>query len=373
MINSDIIFTGFYGQKNTGDDAFVEVASWGARNFWHKNNNRFLAKKNMLPHTIVPARGYPFSINKTYGLQAELLINNTNALIFAGGSTIHSKLDDDNIRMKALRRKQVKGLPKIGAIGVSIGPFKSIEDELAVNSYLNGMDFLAVRDQASFDYVNSINLPYRPINAFDLAALLPDIYNYDKEIRSLERKKVIGISVCPYETVQKGLDHGNEKKRNDMYLELLKEIEKLDDNVHFRFYVINGNDKIGDRKLTFEMISKLSLKSYEVIEYSKKTQLIWRSIADCDFIISTRLHAAIFACFSATPFMLNEYHRKCSDFLDNIAYHKKYRLYDSDYQVKEKAIQILEIISDNSTYLFPSAVEAMKEQAKLNFTKIDLR
>jgi|GEM_PF-469613 len=371
MIKSDIIFTGFYGQMNTGDDAFVEVASWGAKHFWNKNNNRFLAKKNMLPKTIVPARGYPLSINKTYGLQAEVLLKNADTLIFAGGSTIHSKLRGDNIRMKAMDRKLLKGLPKIGAIGVSVGPFKSVEDELAVESYLKRMDFLAVRDQASFDYVNSLDLPYEPVNAFDLAALLPDIYNYKRIIKPIGHKKIIGISVCPYETVQKGLDINNEKRRNKMFLELFREIDNLDD-VHFRFYIINGNEKIGDRKLTFEMISQLSPKSYEVMDYSRDTQLVWKSIADCDFIISTRLHAAIFACFADTPFILNEYHRKCSDFLDNVEYDENYRLYDSEYDIKYKAEQIIEIINDCNKYKFPSATEAMKKQAKLNFTKIDL-
>ncbi|QQT53190.1 polysaccharide pyruvyl transferase family protein [Sphingobacterium multivorum] len=371
MIKSDIIFTGFYGQMNTGDDAFVEVASWGAKNFWNKINNRFLAKKNMLPNTIVPVKGFPLTMSKTYGLQAELLLNNTNTLIFAGGSTIHSKLKGDSIRMKAMNRKLIKGSPKIGAIGVSVGPFKSLEDESAVQSYLKGMDFLAVRDQASFDYVKSLDLPYKPINAFDLAALLPNIYNYKRDIKPIGHKKVIGISVCPYESVQKGLNINNEKKRNDMFLELFKEIDHLDE-VHFRFYIINGNEKIGDRKLTFEMISKLALKSYEVVEYSRDTQSVWESIAGCDFIISTRLHAAIFACFADTPFMLNEYHRKCSDFLDNVDYNEDYRLYDSEYDIKDKALQIIEIINDCNKYKLPSATNDMKEKAKLNFTKIDL-
>ncbi|MDR2270648.1 MAG: polysaccharide pyruvyl transferase family protein [Sphingobacterium sp.] len=371
MIKSNIIFTGFYGQMNTGDDAFVEVASWGAKYLWNKSNNRFLAKKDMLPNTIVQAKGYPFSISKTYGLQSELLLNNTNAFVFAGGSTIHSRLGEDSIRMKAMRRKLAGKLPQLGAIGVSIGPFKTSEDEVAVEAYLKNMDFLAVRDQTSFDYVNSLNLPYQPVNAFDLAALLPDIYNYNKLERSVGSKKVIGISVCPYESIQKGLDPNLDKKRNDMYLELFRELDTLDD-IHFRFYVINGNENIGDRKLTMELVSKLSPRSYDLVEYSRDTQSVWKSIANCDFVISTRLHAAIFACFAETPFMLNEYHRKCSDFLDNIAYDDDYRLYNSEYLVKDKAIQILEIINSKTKYKVPTSIDLMKERAKLNFTKIDL-
>lgn len=47
IFESEVLFTGYYGQLNTGDDAFVAVADWGARKYWHKNNNKFLAiKKN---------------------------------------------------------------------------------------------------------------------------------------------------------------------------------------------------------------------------------------------------------------------------------------------------------------------------------------
>jgi polysaccharide pyruvyl transferase WcaK-like protein len=371
MIKSDIIFTGFYGQLNTGDDAFVEVASWGAKNIWKKERCRFLAKTDKLPKTIIPAKGYPLSIPKSYGLQANFLLDNTDSLIFAGGSTIHSKMSVNSVRMKALQKKVAGCKMKIGGIGVSIGPFKSSEDQNAVESYLKQMDFLAVRDQMSFDYVSTLDLPYQPINAFDLAALLPEIYNYEKSHISYDGKKIVGISVCPYESVQKGLDVTKEERRNKMLVDLLTQIDK-EGNVHFKFYIINGSDVIGDKKLTMETIDKVLPNSYEIVDYSSSTQTIWESIANCDFMISTRLHAAIFACFAYTPFMLNEYHRKCSDFLDNIAYNEEYRLFDSEYDVKEKAGQILDILYHKNIYRLPSRVETMKERAKLNFTKINL-
>lgn len=371
MFKTDILFTGFYGQSNTGDDAFVEVASWGAKHYWNKTDCRFLARENMLPDTIVPARGYPFALNRTYEFQANLLLNNSDALIFAGGSTIHSKLAESNIRMKALRRKVNKGGLKIGAIGVSVGPFKSSEDEKSVQDYLKQMDFLAVRDQTSFNYVNTLDLPYKPVNAFDLAALLPDIYKYQKNSHNYAAKKVIGVSLCPYESIQRGLNVNQEMLRNTMLIELLKELKK-EGNIHFRFYVINGNEKIGDKSLTIETIAKVAPHSYEIIDYSKSTQKIWESIADCDFVISTRLHAAIFACFSSTPFMLNEYHRKCTDFLQNIKYDDQYRLFDSLYEIKEKATQIMEILYGNDNYHAPKNVNDMKERAKLNFTQINI-
>src|SRR5690606_23901279 len=280
MFKTDILFTGYYGHQNTGDDAFVVVASWGAKKFWSKDNNRFLARTSRLPKTIIPNKGYPFEMKRTYGLQSKILLNNTDAFVYAGGSTIHSELKSNNIRWSAIQKKIRGEKLKFGGIGVSIGPFKSVKDEKAIQSYLKQMDFLAVRDQASFDYLSSIDLPYQPVNAFDLAALLPEIYNYTTLEEISAEKRIIGISVCPYESIQQGLDMKNEVKRNKMLVDLLKEIDRHG-NIHFRFYIINGHDRIGDRNLTLETIAKVVPKSYDVIEYSPSTQSIWKSIADC--------------------------------------------------------------------------------------------
>lgn len=371
MFKTDILFTGFYGHKNIGDDAFIEVAEWGARKFWNKSNNRFLAVGKNLPNTIVPSKGYPITIPKTYTLQSKVLLNNTDYLISAGGSTIHSKLQSTNIKSKAIELKKNGSDIKIGGIGVSIGPFKSVEDEKAVASYLKSIDFLAVRDQTSFDYASSLDLPYQPINAFDLAALLPDIYGFNNDLKQVNKIKTIGVSVCPYESIQPNMNAVDEAKRNEMTIALLKEIDKKED-VHFKFYVINGNARIGDYKLTLETINKVSPKSFEIVEYSKDTQNIWESIANCDFVISTRLHAAIFACFSNTPFMLNEYHRKCGDFLENVDYDNRYRLHNSEYDIKERVDQIITIINNNNAYVAPNKIEKMKALSLSNFTEISL-
>lgn len=369
MFKSDILFTGYYGQKNTGDDAFIEVSSWGAKKYWLKNEVKYLARKDKLPISNTENyKGYPFSIPKTYRLQSSLLLSKTDFLISAGGSTIHSKLPVNNIKAKAMQMKSNNKNLKIGAVGVSIGPFKTLEDEQAVEKYLQSIDFLAVRDQSSYDFASSLNLPYSPINSFDLAALLP--YIYQSNTAEKDKKKTIGISVCPVESVNDTKNLKREEKRNSMLVDLLKTLDREDD-IHFKFVVFNGHERIGDRELTYQTAAKASLKSYEVIDYKQRTELMWNEIATCDFVITTRLHAAIFSCFSDVPFMLNEYHQKCPDFLETIGYCPEYRLYNSEYSIKEKADQILKIIN-TKMYQPPVHVEKMKDRALLNFTGIEL-
>ncbi|NML56923.1 polysaccharide pyruvyl transferase family protein [Chryseobacterium cheonjiense] len=372
MINTDILFTGYYGQLNTGDDAFVEVASWGADMIWNKKKSRFLGLQSKLPKTIVNAKGYPLEIPKTYDLQKKILLNNTRFLISAGGSTIHSKMSSNNVKQYAVNLKKTGKKIKIGAIGVSVGPFKTNEDEKAVQQYLKEIDFIAVRDKRSYDYVNSLSgLPYQPVDAFDLAALLPEIYGCQENRSSNNSQKIIGISVCPFESVHKGGHVENEVRRNEQIINLIKFLDKKED-ILFKFYIINGNKNSGDKKLTQDVINKAQPKKFVIVDYDKDTQAVWRDINSCDAVIATRLHAGIFACFGNTPFMLVEYHKKCTDFLADIGQTEQARIFDAEFEVQEKAEVILNWLSDRSLYSKPSFLREKIDKAKLNFTAISI-
>lgn len=367
---SDIVFSGYYGELNTGDDAFVEVAAWGAEKYWDKTSHVFLGKKQYLPFINNEIRGFPLSFPKTYKLQTRLLVSSTNYFIAAGGSTLHSKMHVNNPKIIALNQRKKNDQLKIGAIGISIGPFNTIEDEKDVINYLKNIDFLAVRDQASYDFVSSLSLPYEPVNAFDLAALLPEIYRVEKK-PSQSKYKVIGISICPVESLNPLLNYQKEKKRNAQLINLIKNLDRLD-NIHFKFLIINGHPRVGDINLTKEIIQQSSPKSFELVGYQRETKSMWSQISSCDFIIATRLHAAIFACFSKTPFMLNEYHKKCTDFLNNIEHDDAYRLFNSDYSISKKTELILEIINNPNSYIPPKSLDIMRSKAELNFTGVKI-
>lgn len=368
MIQSDIFFTGYYGQLNTGDDAFVEVASWGANKFWHKNKLRFSAVSRNLPQVKAVIKGYPFTVPKTYNFQQGLLLQNTDYLISAGGSTFQNEIRIGSLKAKAMLLEKNNKL-KIGAIGVSVGPYKNKAEENTNIEYLKRMSFLALRDKRSYEYVKTLDLPYEPIEAFDLAALLPEIYGVPKKI--LGSRKVIGVSVCNYERYI-GEDVANEARRNNEIAQLLRALDQKLENVIFKFFIINGSPHRGDLDLTQDTIRRVGFKNEAQIEnYNPQTELVWNKIADCDFVLTTRLHAGIFACFADTPFMMIEYHKKCTDFLDDVQHSTLYRLNDADFDKDSIVETILSIIEANS-YNLPRAKQEMMDKSFLNFKGISI-
>lgn len=369
MLTTDILFTGFYGQLNSGDDAFVEVAAWGAAHYWGKSNNRFFAVQRKLPKTRIPTKGYPLSIPKSYTAQRRILLKNTNYLISAGGSTLHSEFSSSDPKRLAAEDKAQGGNLKLGAIGVSVGPFKSLGDERFIREYIKQLDFISLRDRRSFEFVRSIdNLSCDPVHAFDLAALLPKIYNYNI-VGGTSEKIIIGISVCRYESIGNHKNIENERRRNKQIIELIKYIDRKIE-VEFRFYIINGHPSIGDKDMTNAVIAASKPKNLSIANYNRNTEDVWRDINSCHAVISTRLHGAIFACFGNTPFMLVEYHQKCADFLTDVGYYENYRLYDAEFEIRNTGDTVISWCQDKNNYRFPSHLEKMINKAELNFLNI---
>ena len=216
-----VIFDGYYGVRNSGDDAFVEVAAWGSQKYWNFIDRVFIAPE--LPLITTPSKNLYAHKNIFTFIKSIHDVMFSDLFVSAGGSVFIGNLSAKELRTYALLKKQMKWKGKTGAIGVSIGPFKNNYSEKKTIEYLKTLDFLALRDNASYEMALSYNLPFNPVRAFDLAALLPEIYSFKKE--NLNQDIIIGVSVCNYESYING-DISKEKRRNSYISSLLKEIKK---------------------------------------------------------------------------------------------------------------------------------------------------
>lgn len=374
MNNKKNLFYGYYGKSNTGDDAFIEVTAWGANKYWNNHRNKYLTEKGPIVQNHVEYIG---NVNSKFDRTIKYLraITNADTFISAGGSTFQSQIKRLSPRRFSVLKKKYCPKFKIGAIGVSLGPYSSIAAENENIELLKNFDFLALRDRQSYEMALQYNLPYRPIEAFDLAALLPEVYN-DFHISTKDHnRKILGVSLCNYERYIKDGDLSNEARRNKQNEELLLKIAHLDSSVIFRFFIFNGNQRIGDYDVSISLANKIKEirpNNVEVINYNSSTFATWSKIKECNLFFSTRLHGAIFACFANVPFFLNEYHKKCSDFLDDIGYFSNYRISDAHFNPEKLAFYITSILTSEKKYINPTQINKCITKAKNNFRGVDL-
>ena len=348
-----ILFTGYYGFGNFGDDLFGLISIWGAKHLWKSNDNYLLSSRGPLSNIIEIK--YAIKQKKFFKgyklIMHYIAILKANFIILAGGSILNSKPHLISIRRFMFNLNNLN-IVKIGAIGVSLGPFKSKEDYIYIRKTVSNFKFLALRDKASFKVAQSMGLPYNPILASDLAFILPQIKESVNNSTFNLKRKTVGISLCHYERYIGG-DISNEERREESIYLLLINLLKFKD-IYFRFFIINGNTITGDKQITYKIIKRLQLnnKKYEVINYSNDTMRMIEQIRSCNFMFSTRLHGSIIAAANNVPSLLVEYHQKCTDYLDDIGIDKSLRIGDMTKENSEIITVIDKFLYGNSINMY---------------------
>jgi len=369
LLKGQIVFCGYYGRQNAGDDAFCAVASWGAQHYWNVTNVRFLCRHTpklpgpgkplLLRRSVFPGQGF---------LEAGLHAARGSTVVFAGGSIFGRSIPLLN-RRRVMGWAHRAGRIELGAIGVSVGPYKHLSARRSLEKFLRRFSFLALRDRRSFEEACSMNLPFQPIQSSDLALLFPKVYGEIVPESSLEESRpVLGVNVCHYERYVGG-ETRNEQRRESLVLDTLRKVATAVP-ITIRLFVLNGNPHLGDAQLANLFAESLSnCARIEIVPYSDSPGATWRKVGQCDAFLGIRLHSGIFSFAARVPFLLVEYHRKCTDFLDDIGWPGKWRI--GDFQVS--ADEAAEILTHMVTLREKSSVldlEPFVAKAERNFTAV---
>jgi polysaccharide pyruvyl transferase WcaK-like protein len=142
-------------------------------------------------------------------------------------------------------------------------------------------------------------------------------------------------------------------------------------NVNFRFFEFNGHADLGDSRVTEQVIAALGDYPWiERVPYNSDSKIIYRELKSCDAIFGVRLHSAILAYSAGVPFTLVEYHRKCSDFLDEIKYHQHLRVGDCAASSSETVNVLNQLLSmQHGSAVGDFAVADARIEAMKNFTE----
>jgi polysaccharide pyruvyl transferase WcaK-like protein len=328
---------GWNGMKNVGDDAmtavivnYISKTEPGAT-FALLADQTHLSGYSPESGKVHGYRGYSLVHRIPYArsilrrpLFLERFVKESDVILLGGGSIFHhsrtSYWHEAVARMK--RDQQPNSL--IGAIGISLGPFRNSDDIRACESALRPLDFVVVRDEKSYSTLKTFDIPARTAKAMDLAILLPQLIGYDFTKKSSYKHRILGVALCKEKTSDRLL-HGLSQSINRIMVK--------HSDMRIRLFVFCGNTRVGDRDVTAKLQYAIEdVSRVEVMDYSDRPFEFYKAISECWAVVAMRLHAAILAYSVNTPFIMLSYAEKCESFAKEVGLSPDY-LFDADPEV----------------------------------------
>lgn len=351
-----IFFKGYYGFKNLGDDLYVNIAAYICQNFL-KVTPYFVGSN--LPKLYFKAKTIQIKNRWICRCIELILCFRLDYIVFFGGSTLgwsNNKFHLQNV---------INEIPylnhKVSTIGTSIIVTKDETNKYKLMKYLKKLQFIAVRDIKTKNYLEQMSL--KPKFSFDPAIILSDVF---PELCKVKRKEgILGICVC----LNREESYISVKKRFNLFLE---QVLTKCDILHVYIIQFNGMS-LEDEMLCMEIadICKRKNKDSFYFRYSEDSLELCKTISNCSMIFGSRLHSGIIAYALNIPFMLEEYHEKCTDFLDTINHMLRYDKNNLELSVynfikiwKEKKVEEL-ISPDSFKKNFYNTIECYKELNQL--------
>lgn len=358
---SKVMLRGYYGAYNTGDDAFLAVSAWGAKKFL--GCDEILVAAGVVPDIGILAKPiYPNLSYRGMGIVNQVWDawygKNLDWTVFGGGSYFQDARHTD--RMRTVIDKLSTG--KCAAVGVSIGPFKTIRDEKACSKFLSSLQFVGVRDKASFERIKDIAPDVRAELTFDLAPLLLNLTK--QEMKSKVGRKGLGIALCNYERFSGG-DTSREEERVNVVARTIRKCAQEGTVREIVLIDFNGHPTMGDYEVhnTLAGLIKDCVR-VEHVRYTNNPLKVLDTISKLDGILAMRLHAAVFGFCTETPVLNLAYHEKCKEWAEMIG-HPSSLLLSTEHLEDDLLIQhIGRLFSEENKYPILSKQEALKSSQK---------
>ena len=359
---------GYYGRRNTGDDTFLTVSAWGARRYL--GCDEIYAVAGVLPNTHgIQVRPVHFTTQlSTYDRIREWWsYSRAGSIVFGGGSNFHTRAYMEGVSRKLELSRLARRSTVRAAVGVSIGPFRDARAETACAKLLNKLTFVGVRDRASYKRAMEIAPDARVELTFDLAPLLPVVTNVD--VGEISRSSnSLGVAMCNYERFVGGRVQDEERRIRIVAESIRNNVGLVDEVVLFDF---NGHEYFGDASVS-NALAELLQGAIPVrhFRYEADPVSMLRGIAGLRGMIAMRMHAAVFAFCSRTPFVLLAYHEKCREFGNMIGFPSELT-FDASHLEVDAITRGIELILDGNGPLSLLPVETATENALRNWSWVE--
>ena len=307
-----LLFIGFNGHLNLGDDLMTRCLSWCAREHWGAERVRATSFYRFEPD---PGRGVV--VNKLFGMLNNWLLRRqagkSDVLVFGGGSMYHSA---NSCRWKgdlARRFGKARGARHASmTIGVGLGPFREEGDFEACKATLNSMELVLVRDRHSLRLASEMNLDVPVHLCADPAFLLPEAVPSLLSSRAETRQEMLWI-IRPDSAVNSG------GMSAEQCVEAMQGIREGAGCVH-RMVVFNSGPTFADsgfaRKVTD--LGGPSLVAPPLFYDGNNMDAILLAIRQARGVVASRLHGILTSRVLGTPVLPLSYHMKCNVFAEEL-------------------------------------------------------
>jgi polysaccharide pyruvyl transferase WcaK-like protein len=301
-----ILISGYYGWRNTGDDALLAASAWGVRRSFGPAVE-IAATAPEIP-TFPGSAAIRPTIPRVQRFRGEVRLKrawaalHAGSFVFGGGSVFHTAAQLEFLTR--LLRLSGKG-PHVAA-GVSLGPFRSVADERACARLLRRLRFVGLRDRASAEIAGALAPDVETRLTFDVAALVSLL---EGAPTTHGTRRGIGLALCENE---RDRDEARDRRRRDRITAMLSRLAReVEEEVVFIDF--NGDTERGDRGMHADLAARAAELGMRVrsIRYDSRPLEVLRRIGSLRAIVAMRLHAAVFGYLTGTATLLLSYHPKC--------------------------------------------------------------
>ena len=372
----------FFNSYNIGDVLIAKVVS---RLFSEKYQCKLCdiasGKEITLEKSDVP----DFSVNDTKGLKYKILYSpvvgdmifslkssssavpnnalesckDADAAIFAGGNSIMNlKLFPNEINVTYATVKALKDNGKrVAYCFCGVGPFRTKKSLKIAKKTLDLIDFISVRDQASYDLVKKL-CPEKNVEIWRDPVLLEE---YDCVC---SESKAIGVNV--YFGASKGLH----KKAEEGFVSLIRYLRESYSDYTIKLF----SSELTDIEHIIKVKEHFEADPLVVVEQIKKTDDLFEMYKSVDVVLGTRMHTIITAMISKKAVTSISWQAKVEsliEYFENQEYSFKLEyLISNPNEVAKKLIECLEdkekIVKANQEKLISTRLDT-KEKIE-NFT-----
>ena len=319
MKEAQVFIYGYYGWRNTGDDAMVYVLLQELPRLYPNARFAVLSRMAVL---VPPSAKDKVRFIKLNPLSVLREISRSSAFIIGGGTHIYDYgITRRNLRI-LLRLWLILLLAKafgnrIYLLGNGIGPLSTKWGKVLARLICHLADHITVRDTASYAVLENFGLAERASLGFDLSTLL-EPEPVASSGTSPKDRRVLGISVTPVFEIYQG-----NKEKDSLLVDLISQGISQEFSQkspwEVRLFTFKGESRFDDFAITQMLQEKLKpLKYTRLIPYNPDPRQMLAQVSQCDAFIGMRYHACLFAYLTNVPLLIIDYHPKCQALAEEI-------------------------------------------------------